>query len=189
MMEIVFESAWLLLTVAGLALVAASIVRQVKPEWGYRPLLAPLVIAGLAFAVDAAVTTDPEAVHNIISAGKQAVVCADTQALMALVSPNYADRQHRDKAALEDAAVRILQNASIKKIKTQSHLLTFDTDTAQSQLNVVVHLNKDSQYAAAGSIVFVGVEMKYEKTGKKWYIRRAEVASINNDPIGWGGIQ
>ena len=108
--------------------------------------------------------------------------------LMTLVSPNYTDRSHRDRTALETAVQRALNNASIKKIKTQSFLLTLHPDTAESQLSVVVHLNNDSRYAAAGSVVFVEMELEFEKIGRKWYIRRADVVSINKNPMGWRDI-
>ena len=184
-MGTVFENVWLLLTVAGVALVAVSIARQVKPEWGYWPLGVPLAIAGLAFALDAAVTTDTEAITKIIATSKQAAVRGDVDALMAIVSPAYTDTAHHDKADLRKTAERVLASASIKKIKTQSHLLTLQAQTAQSQLNLVVHFNNDSRYAAAGSLLFAGVKLSYEKRGENWYISAVEDVTINNQRWNW----
>ena len=184
-MAIMFENVWLLLTAAGVALVIVSIIRQVKPEWGYWPLLAPIAIAGLAFALDAAVKTDTEAINEIIAVSKQAAVNNDVKAIMAFISPNYTDKSHRSKDALEKEIQQTLNSASIKKIKTQSHLLTVNADTAQSQLNVVVHFNNDSRYKAAGSLAFVGTKINYEKNGKNWLINSTEVVSVNNQPWNW----
>ncbi|MBL7216030.1 MAG: hypothetical protein ISS71_10165 [Phycisphaerae bacterium] len=181
----VFENVWLLLTVAGIALVVVSVIRQAKPEWRYWPLLVPLGIVGLAFALDAMVKTDTEALRQIITTSKQAVMNNDVQMLMAFVSPNYADRSRLNKAALEKEAKQVLRTASIKKIKTQSHRLTINALTAQSQLNIVVHFNDDSRYATMGTLVFVGMELNYEKLGKNWFIRSVEVISINNQPWNW----
>ncbi len=184
-MQSVFESPWLFLTIAGVALVVVSVVRQDRPEWGYWLLLVPLVIAGLAFMLDAAVTTDTEAINEIIDTSKQAAVNNDLQAIMGSISPNYTDKSHRSKSAFEKKAQQTLNSASIKKIKTQSHLLAIDANSAQSELNVVVHFNNDSRYKATGSLVFVGIKLNYEKIGKKWLINSAEVVSLNNQPWSW----
>lgn len=181
----VFENVWLLLTVAGVALVIVSIIRQAKPEWGYWPLLVPVAIAGLGFGLDAMVKTDTEAIKEIITTSKQAAINGDIKTLMSFISPNYVDISHRDRTALENEAKRILDRASIKKIKTQSHLLTIEPPKAQSQFNFVVHFNNDSQYAAMGTLMFVGMKLNYEKIGENWFISSAEVESINNQPWKW----
>lgn len=181
-MAVFFENIWVLLTVAGVALVVVSVIRQAKPEWGYWPLLIPLALAGLAFGLDAAVTTDTEALNHIIAVGKQAAVSGDVQLLMTVISPDYTGRSHRSKAALQKEAERVFERASIEKIKTQSHLLTQKGNTAHSKLNIVVHMDSDNRYTEAGSLVFVGVDIDYEKRGEKWYIRSVEVVSVNNQP-------
>ena len=184
----VFENVWLMLTVAGVALIIVSVIRQGKPEWGYWPLLVPVDIVALAFGLDAMVKTDAESVNEIIATCKQAAIAGDAKAFMTVVSPNYTDTSHRDKAGLEATARHILGKASIKKIKTQSHLLTMGSGVAESQISVVVHLNNDSQYAAAGSLVFVSMKIDYEKIEKKWMINRTEIVSINSHPMNWNDI-
>jgi hypothetical protein len=181
----IFENSWLLLTAAGVALVAAGIARQARPEWGYKPLLAPLALATLAFGLDAAVMTDYEAIVHIIAACKRATIQADAVTMMRFVSPNYADSVHRDKTALSKAAEGIIKKASVKKIRTQSHVITTEGTSAKSELNVAVHLNRDSQYASAGSLIFAGLNFEYEKIGKTWYIGCVEVTSINYTPMSW----
>lgn len=184
-MSIVFENVWVLLTVAGVALVVVYGIRQAKPEWGYWPLLIPLGLVALAFGLDAVIQTDTEAINAIISTSKRAVVNGDVKTLMAFVSPDYSDRSHRSKAALENEVKQVLNAASIKKVKIQSHLLTINAGTAHSELNVVVHLGEGNLYTEMGSLVFVGVELSYEKLGKKWFISSGEVVSVNNQPWHW----
>ncbi|HOK95647.1 MAG TPA: hypothetical protein PK052_10715 [Anaerohalosphaeraceae bacterium] len=181
----IFENSWLLLTAAGIALIAAGIIRQSKPEWGCRALLIPLLLAVLAFGLDAAVTTDYEAIVRIIRSCRQAAVKADASAIMRFVSPRYTDSIHRDKAALAEAAEHILKKASIKKVRIQSHIITTEQPAAQSRLLAAVHLHPNSAYASAGSLVFVELNLEYEKIGKTWSIRRAEVAAINYTPFKW----
>ncbi|MCI0499404.1 MAG: hypothetical protein L0Y36_06965 [Planctomycetales bacterium] len=184
----IFETCWLLLTVAGIALVAAGIVRQARPGWGYKPLLIPLALGFLAFGLDMAVMTDYEAVVHIVASCKRATIQADAAIIMHFVSPHYTDSVHRDKQALSEAAEHILKKASVKKIRTQSHAITTKGTSATSELNVAVHLNPDSHYAAAGSLVFAGIHLEYEKIGRTWYICRIEVASINYTPMNWRDV-
>lgn len=184
----VFENCWLLLTLAGVALVVASVVRQEKPEWGYKPLLIPVLLAALAFGLDTAFTTDYEAVSAIVPACKRASVEADADRIMDFISPDYTDKAHRNKAALKKAIKSILPRASINKIRTQSHIISIEGDTAKSQLKVVVHLNNDNQYTAAAGMFFVEMEFEYEKIEKNWSIRRMEMTSVNNQLMNWGDI-
>ena len=184
----VLENCWLLLTLAGIALVAASIVRQEKPEWGYKPLLVPLLLAVLAFGLDTAFTTDYEAVCAIVPTCKRDAVAVNPNGIMELISPNYSDRSHRDKAAFHRRIRNTITGSSIKKIRTQSHIISIKGDQAQSELGVAVHLNNDSQYAAYGTFFLVKMKFEYEKIAEKWYIRRMDVTSVNNQPMGWSDI-
>lgn len=184
----VFENGWLLLTLAGIALVTASLLRQEKPEWGYKPLLVPLLLMALAFGLDTTFTTDYEAVSAIVPACKRAAVETDTNQIMELVSSNYSDKSHRNKAELRKAIESILPRASINKIRTQSHVISIEGNRAKSELKVVVHLNNDNQYTGAGGLFFVEMAFEYEKAQKKWTLRRMDVTSINNQPMNWGDI-
>ena len=184
----VFENCWLLLTLAGVALVIASIVRQEKPEWGYKPLLVPVLLAALAFGLDTAFTTDFEAVSGIVPACKRAAIETDANRIMEFISSDYTDKAHRSKTALRKAIESILPRASIKKVRTQSHVISIEGNRAKSELKVVVHLNNDNQYTGAGGLFFVEMEFEYEKIEKKWSIRRMDVTSINNQPMNWGDI-
>ncbi len=184
----IFENCWLLLTLAGITLVAASLVRQEKPEWGYKPLLVPLLLMILAFGLDYTFTTDYEAVSGIVPACKRAAVETDADRIMELISPDYMDKAHRNKAALKRAIESILPRASINKIRTQSHTISIEGDRAKSELKVVVHLNNDNQYTGAGGLFFVEMEFEYEKVEKNWTIQRMELTSINNRPWNWSDI-
>jgi len=184
----VFENCWLLLTLAGITLVAASIVRQEKPEWGYKPLLIPLLLAAMAFGLDTMFTTDYEAVSRIVPACKRAAVAADPDRIMQFISPNYTDRNHRDKAAFNQRVRSTITGSSIKKIRTQSHTVSIEGSQAQSELGVAVHLNNDSQYAVYGTFFLVQIKFEYEKIAEKWTIRRMDLKSVNNQSMNWGDV-
>lgn len=188
MMWNIFENCWLLLTLAGVSLVVASIVRQEKPEWGYKPLLVPLLLAALAFGLDYAFTTDYEAVSSIVPACKRAAINENPGRIMELISPNYRDRYHNDRMALSSKVGHTITGSSIKKIRTQSHTVTLEGAKARSELIVAVHMNNDSRYAAYGTFFMVEMHFDYEKVDEKWYIQRIEVKSINYQPMNWGEI-
>lgn len=184
----IFENCWLLLTLAGITFVVAAIVRQEKPDWGYKPLLVPILLAALAFGFDYVFTTDYEAVSAIVPACKRAAVETDANRIMELISADYADKSHRSKAALDKAVRSILPRASVKKVRTQSHIISIEGNKASSELSVMVHLNTDNQYTGVGGLFFVEMKFEYEKAEKGWLIRRMEIVSINNQPMGWGSI-
>ena len=181
----IFENIWLLLTVAGVALVVVAVIRQAKPEWGHWLLPIPLVIVGLAFGLDAMIQTDTEAINELFSTCKKAVINNNPQALMACISPDYSDRSHPTKTDLETAVRRELSRISIEKVKLQSSVLTITGNTAQSKLDVVVHFNQNSSYDQLGSLVFVGLELHYEKIGEKWFINNVNIVSVNNQSWNW----
>ncbi len=185
----VFESYWLLLTIAGIALIVVSMLRMDHPEWGRKPLLIPLVLAALAFGLDAGFKSDSEYLRYIVTTAKNAAADNDVRTMMQFISPNYSDVRHKSRNHLDSSMKYYLGKAAIEKIKTQSHVLTLDSKTAaSSEWNFVLHLDQDSQYSAAGQIVFIGMKFEFEKIGKKWFIKRAELISVNGDRMGWGSV-
>lgn len=181
----IFENCWLLITLAGISWVISSVVRQEKPEWGYKPLLVPLLLAVLAFGLDYAFTTDYEAVSSIVPGCKRAAVAANPDGIMKFVSPNYHDRYHKDKTALEARIRHIISKSSINKIRTQAHNITINGQQAESELSVAVHLNNDSRYAEYGTFHLVEMKFEYEKIAGKWYVQRMTLQSIDNHPMDW----
>jgi hypothetical protein len=184
----IFENCWLLLTLAGISLVVASIVRQEKSEWGYKPLLVPLLLAALAFGLDYAVTTDYEAVSAIIPACKRAAIAGQPDPIMEFISPNYNDRHHKNRAAIDSAIRHVITGSSIKQIRTQSHTITINGREANSEFGGAVHLNNDSRYAVYGNFFLIEMKFDYEKIGKKWYIKRMDLESVNNQSMDWNQI-
>lgn len=184
----VFENSWLLLTLAGISLVVASVIRQEKPEWGYKPLLVPILLAALGFGLDYAVTTDYEAVSSIIPACKRAAIDANPNRIMEFISPTYSDRSHKDKAAFERRVRHTITGASIRRIRIQSNTISIEGNRAESKLAGAVHLNSNSQYAAYGTFFLMEMKFEYEKISEKWYIKRMDLISLNNQPMQWNDI-
>lgn len=186
----VFENPWLLLTLAAIALIPAAIVRQAKPEWGYLPLLVPVLLAALGFGLDYAVQTDSEKIHAIIRNCRQAAVEGRIQPLQESICDDYDDGVHRSKAQFIASAERVIHTASVSKVRFQRIGLTLEDRHASVEMDTVVHLDQDSQYAAFGSLVFVSLRLQFAKQpDDRWCISGTQVISINNQSMNWGGIR
>ena len=185
-----FENPWLLLTLAAVAIVPAAITRQVKPEWGYCPLLIPLLIAAVGFGLDFAVQTDTEQIHALVRHCRNAVIKEDISRLGEAFCEDYDDGYHRNKAELLASAERAIKGASVKKVRFSRIELNRQERRAKMDMDTVVHLNADSRYAGFGSVVFVSLRLEFAKRPSgPWCIRRAGVISINNQPIKWGAVR
>ena len=186
----IFETPWLLLTLAAIAIVPAAILRQAKPQWGYWPLLAPLLLAEAGVGLDYAVQTDREQIHAIISACRKAVIEENVSRLMQSVCEGYDDGHHRSKAHLNAAAQNVLKGAAIKKVRFQNLTAAIEGARATVDMDTAVHLNANSRYASFGSLMFVSLRLELSKknTGL-WCIQRAGVISINNQPMNWGYVR
>lgn len=186
----VFENPWLLLTLAAIAVVPAAIVRQAKPEWGYLPLLIPLLPAALGLGLDYAVLTDNEQIHALIRNARRAAVEKHIGHLSESVCDAYDDGFHRSKAEFLSSAERIIKRASVKKVRFQRIDLALEASRAAAEMDTVVHLNPDSQYAAFGSVVFVSLRLEFAKQASgRWCLLRSGVTTVNNQPINWGAVR
>lgn len=185
----VFENSWLLLTLAGVAFVAASIYRQAKPEHGYWPLLVPVLLAGVGFGLDYAVTTDYEAVEQVISACKEAAIAGKPEVIGGYLSPDYRDSANRSKAQMESAMKAILTAAAVQKVRVISHNIEMRGNTAESQFEAGVHLGQSNSYTAGTSFMYVGLKFGFEKIGDRWFIQNAEITSVNNSPMNWSHVR
>jgi hypothetical protein len=181
----VFENCWLLLTLAGIALVGASIYRQVKPEHGYWPLLLPVLLAALGVGLDAAVQTDYESIEIIIRLCKKAAIKQNHKEIIQYVSPDYYNRTNKTKEGLESTIKSILNSASVEKARTISHNIHLNGSVATSEFDAAVHLGQANSYTQGTGFFYVGLEFAYKKIGEKWFIERVVVTSVNNQPMNW----
>jgi len=186
----VFESPWLLLTVAAILLAAASIAWRTRPEWGLRSFLLPAVAVGAAFGLDVLVQTDSEQIHSLLNFCRRAVLEGNVRQIAPCIASTYADPVHRNKEDLLNAAESILRGAALEKVVERGHTLRIHGDTAQSQVRFRVHLSPQrSAYAAAGSLMFVVLEIHYQRQpNQRWQIQKVLLVSVNDSPINWHDV-
>lgn len=185
----VFDNPWLLLTVAAILLVPAAIARQARPQWGYRPLLVPLLVALLGLGLDFFVQTDKEKIHAILSDCRRAAIAGDIGPINAAVCERYNDGFHRSRDDFIAAAERGIQQAAIAKVRFQRLDLTLQEQQAVMEIDAVVHLSDQSRYAQYGSLLFVSLWLEFAKQPSgDWCIARAGVTAVNNQPVNWGAV-
>ncbi len=190
MITSIFEKPWLLLTVAAVLLVVAGVVCQIRPRWKRWPYLVPLLVAALAFGLDRLVETDAEQIQSILTACRQHALAGTIRQIDPLVSEAYIDPAHSTKEAMLRSAEAAIQRACLQRVVERQHTLSITGDTAVSQVRFRVHLDtQQSQYAMAGSLLFVTLEIHYAREADgQWRIRRVLLVSVNDQPMGWKNI-
>ena len=187
----IFDNPWLLTIVAILLVPILSFLRQPWPDKHQRWILfVPLLLFMSAFGLDFLVKTDREKIDLIINQSITAAVTNNTALIEAVVSEDYSDDVHKSKRALLSTCRSVFATYSIKKINKRSKQINIVRSDATANLHYVVHLNPRSTYATAGTIVFVKMEISFVKSPtRKWYVKTADIISINNQPMNWNSIR
>lgn len=190
MMTSIFETPWLLLTIAAVLLIAAGIVCQIKPRWKRWPYLVPLLVAACAFGLDRLVMTDSEEIQAILTACRQHAAAGTIGQIDPLISDSYTDPAHTSKEAMLQSAQAAINRAHIERIAQRQHTLTITGDTAVSQVRFRVHMNaQQNEYGMGGGLLFVTVEIHYvRESDGMWRIQQVMLISVNDQPMGWKDV-
>lgn len=181
------EQPWTLTAVAVVALFIIFIARPPRKLW-YLWLL-PFAVAGLAFALDYLVNTDPEKIRMVIKTTVKAAEHENCPAIEPFISPDYRDSLHKSKRTLMSHCTSRLSEPVI--LKTVLRIGQIDTrkDTAVVPFTVRVLFEPDSYvYEFRQQMVF-GLEANLQKTRQKWFITRIEIRKIDLMDAGWNQIR
>jgi len=150
----------------------------------------PVLLAASALALDIFVKTDYEKIESIVKQSIAAVVAKDVPQLAALVGPDYRDSIHNSKDSLVAFFQRLFSRPLAEKVKKRYSKITTSAPRATCELDVVVHLNPQSDYAMVSGIVFVQMNIHFTQTPRKsWLISSTQINTINNQPINWKAIE
>jgi hypothetical protein len=189
----VFEQPWTLLGVSVLVLLGVMTFRSVWPErWKPRYWLLPLGMVGIAFGLDALVTTDLEKVHAATNASIRAVEREDTSGVMAWIAPNYSDSRHHSKADLARECREQLGTPTVAKIRKISDDVKMVSPTeARQTLILSIKLEEQSrvvkQHGFTGCIAKVQLTLT-KQPDKRWLISRVELQEANQIPVTWSDV-
>jgi len=187
----IFENPWLLALIAILLVPVISFFRQPWPDkHGRRLLLMPAVLLVSAIGLDFLVKTDREKIDSIINQCITAAVKNNIALIEDVVSEDYSDDVHKSQKAVLSSCRSIFATYGIKKISIRSKQIRLTTPNAAANLHFVVHLEPRTTYTAASTIVFVDMKVGFtKKTDRKWCVNRADILSINNQPMNWNSIR
>lgn len=183
----IFETPWLLISLSALLLVAAGFCRQVKPEWGYWPMLAPVLIALLAVGLDYFVQTDSEAITGLIDTCRRSALAGTSRGMEPVISEQYSDSAHKNKEVLLASIDAIVDRVALTRVDVRSHTIDVQGNRAQSTLRFRIMIDpRRSEYPLSGGLLFVIMVIDYERNPQgEWQIIRTEVQSVNDTPMGW----
>lgn len=182
----IFDNPWLFVSLAAFLLIGAGICRQVRPEWGYWPMLAAVLVAGLGFGLDRLVETDTEQIQDVIATCRRSAMAGTTRGMEPVIADNYFDMAHKSKQSLLNSGNSILSRIAINRIDVRSHTIEVRGSEAQSSLRLRVFMDpRRSDYPLAGGLMFVNMAFAYQKNGEQWQITRVELQSVNDTAMDW----
>jgi ribosomal protein L2 len=167
-----------------------TFIRQTWPEkQRWWQLLLPFIIAGAGFGADHLVATDYEKVETAIENVQQYAIDQQPEKIAAYISEDYSDSAHKSKEQLINFCRRRFNRPLAEKVKTLHYQPQIGKTEATVELNLIVHLDPESNYAIAGNFVSVGMVIHLKKDSEKnWLISGSSIISINDQKMGWGAI-
>jgi hypothetical protein len=188
----IFEQPWTLLGAAIITLLVILIVRSIFPEkqrwWLW---LVPVFIAVAGFALDYLVKTDLEKINSLIKAGMKAVEQEDTDAIDAMIAPDYSDSYHNTKADLMHYCNMMLSQPLVEKNSKRALEIQISPAQATATLTALMRFDKQSFVCQTGiTFLPIKVELTVQKQpDKNWLFNRAEVLELNGQPVNWRHVR
>ncbi len=188
-----FEQPYTLVGGAVLVLFGVLTFRSVLPEkrrwWQW---LLPLVLAGVAFGLDALVETDSEQIDAVINAGIAAVGTRNIAKIERIISPDYRDSAHESKERLlYYCRQAVAENQVVKATKKGVKKTNLSATSATAYVFFQLTFDKNSYFAENYKpSAQIKVEVKFEKrTGSGWMVRCVELRGIDGQSLNWRQVR
>ena len=180
----IYENPWLLFSVSIFVLVVVVMYRRMCPDkCRFWQLIIPFALMASAFGIDHFVRTDHEKIELVVKQGVRSAVDADMDMLKPIVSPNYSDNRYISKQDLLNSLGKLTTKANIIRIKIRQNFITIAGTEATSKMRITLFMQPESEYAPANSLMFIELELKFEKHRDNWLVRSMNVVSLNDDPL------
>ena len=188
----VFEEPWALLGAAVIVLFAMLTFRSVWPEKRHWWQLAlPALVTVVAFGVDAIVATDREKIHTVLKEGMKAVEQEDCDALRVIISDDYQDSYHSNKAQLIAHCRTELRRSPVERVRKANLFIEVSAPEARAVLIAGMKFAKDSfvaQNYRPGLLIKARLYFGKLPDGN-WLIQSVEVIEIDKQPVNWRQIR
>ncbi len=151
----------------------------------------PIVLAVSAFGFDTLVRTDLERINALIKTARKAVEREDFDAIAAIISADYEDSYHNTKDDLMNHTRRLLSEPLVNKAKRMGLKVEISSPSAAVTLTSIIHFEKQSRIYRDYK-PFVILKMKFDlkkEQNKRWFINRAEILEIDQQPVKWRDIR
>ena len=191
-MSNIFEQPWILLIIAILVTIAMLVFRSMFTEkrfwWQW---LIPIILVAAAFGLDRLVETDLEKIKAVIYTSSKAVEQENPDAIEPIVSADYRDSLHSNKANLMRHCRARLSDPLVEKNVTRIASIDIQNPTATALFTVRMVFDKQSFiYNNFKSTIFTKVKIELRKElDDKWLISRLEILEIDRQQVNWKDIR
>lgn len=182
----VLEQPWTLTVIAAVMLLTLFFVRPSRKRvclW-----LLPFAVAGLAFALDHIVQTNPEKIRAVITKTVKAAEKENCEAIEALIAEDYRDSLHRSKNTLMTHCRSQLSQPLIAKAIKRFVSLENEASSATVVFTVRVLFEPNSYIHEMRSQMFFKLEATLTKQQAGWLISRLEILQIDLIDADWRHI-
>ena len=180
----IYQDPWLLFSVSIFVLVIVVMHRRIFPDkCRFWQLIIPFALMASAFGVDYFVKTDHEKIELTVKQGIRPAVDADMDMLEPIISPDYSGNRYISKQNLLNSLGKITDKANIMRIKIRQNFIQIDHRNASSEMRITVFMQPESEYAPANTLMFIQLELQFEKRLDDWLVLSVNVISLNDDPL------
>jgi hypothetical protein len=182
----IFEQPWLLLAIGIIMFVAVFVLRDLlPPRYKWLFLFLPVIIIGLAFAIDYLVQTDNEKVRTVVSKIVKAAEQENVDAIDKLISGDYQDSFHGSKQSLMRHCRARLAEPIIEKNVLRFVSVKINNPGATAVFTVRVVFEPRGPVSGFAKEMLFKMQADLKKTGSNWLITKMEVLEINLQPASW----
>ena len=100
-----------------------------------------------------------------------------------LISPDYSGFRNNSKKRFLADMKDMINEANILRIKIRHNFIQITGQKANSQMRITVFSQPESDLGSMNSMMFIELELKFEKRRDDWLLSSMEIVSLNDNPL------
>jgi hypothetical protein len=188
----IFEYPFTGIASAVLLLAGIRLFRILKPDKKLRrPLLVPVVIIVLSFAIAFFVQTDREKILGAINKGIKAFEEQKIEPIKEIIADDYFDAAHSSKEHIIAYCQALFETAMIDRITFISQKMEIENNKAAFTTEAFAKFAEESEITKMGKpFLIVKARFYFKKTpDKKWLINSSEILELDRIAVNWRQIR